>query len=499
MAITITDFENIGAIALPAVSAAGNVRIVFDVADNLLKLSQNGGAYVPFGTSVTGGGWTDDGTNVRLTTSTDTVSIGTNSAPPVNIKSLFLTDVPTGNIRQITQWQATVSGGAATTGTGLSHRWVLDNDAGTPTIAAECGTAWGTPTAGAENAGYLVRLAVAGGVADRWLFTPNNFGGYDSPVFGGGDAVISLDIGPAALAMGPGGGAAQDWRLERTAAGVASIANGDTLNFDVGAFLRWSAGNPEQWTMQISGTELQINSADVSGSGGSTASYRLSTGVGTNNAGLGGVDSGALVLSTGNTTATGAGAGGNTGSVQILTGLAQAGTSTSGATGVITIQTGDSASAASGGIVIQTGTAGTTRGNITLSALAITFNEGSLTNLAVGSRDASDGQIDAGFWVSKTYPAGAGPTTFTLPARVGGWRVVDAYIVANGAGGTLAIARDIDGLAIVGAMTEGGGNVIDRAGTCDLTTGLIASAGNVRLTGVVGTSGGTCFVRIEPR
>jgi hypothetical protein len=58
-----------------AVSAAGEGRIRFNATTMAIEVSEDGGAYTPI-FAPSGGGWTDDGTIVRLTTSTDDVAIG---------------------------------------------------------------------------------------------------------------------------------------------------------------------------------------------------------------------------------------------------------------------------------------------------------------------------------------------------------------------------------------------------------------------------------------
>ena len=87
----------------PALAPVDQGRIYFDATANKFKVSENNGAYVDL--VVTGGGgaggWTDGGTNVYLTTSTDNVGIGTDS--PItqlqvtgNIPSSALGSVATG-------------------------------------------------------------------------------------------------------------------------------------------------------------------------------------------------------------------------------------------------------------------------------------------------------------------------------------------------------------------------------------------------------------------
>jgi hypothetical protein len=58
------------------VSAAGDARLRYNSAAGDLELSENGGAFVPILTGAGVSGWTDAGTNVHLTTTTDNVSIG---------------------------------------------------------------------------------------------------------------------------------------------------------------------------------------------------------------------------------------------------------------------------------------------------------------------------------------------------------------------------------------------------------------------------------------
>lgn len=73
----------------PAVAAVNGWRVYYDQTLDQLMLSVNAGPFSPIGTGLGAAGWTDDGTVVRLTTSTDVVSIGQN-APPANRK-LFVT------------------------------------------------------------------------------------------------------------------------------------------------------------------------------------------------------------------------------------------------------------------------------------------------------------------------------------------------------------------------------------------------------------------------
>jgi hypothetical protein len=134
-------------------------------------------------------------------------------------------------------------------------------------------------------------------------------------------------------------------------------------------------------------------------------------------------------------------------------------------------------------------------GGINVVAGTVALPEASL-NVASATTDAADGVVSASLALRKVYPAGAGPTAVVLPARVGGWRVVDAYIIANGAGATLQVFNGVN--PVTNAMAEGGANAVTRAGTITLANATFPSAGSVTLTGAGGTSGGTVFLRVEP-
>jgi hypothetical protein len=68
---------NVRAMSAPAVSPATQGRIYFDSGTNKFKVSEHGGAYVDLIGGNIGGGWTDGGANVYLTSITDNVGIGT--------------------------------------------------------------------------------------------------------------------------------------------------------------------------------------------------------------------------------------------------------------------------------------------------------------------------------------------------------------------------------------------------------------------------------------
>lgn len=149
----------------------------------------------------------------------------------------------------------------------------------------------------------------------------------------------------------------------------------------------------------------------------------------------------------------------------------------------------------SGGLDVNAGGVTIFAGGLSVNAGAVTLPEASL-NVASATTDAADGAVSASLALRKTYGAGIGPTAVALPARVGGWRVVDAYIVANGGGGSLQVFNGVN--PVTDAMAEGGATSVTRALTLTLANATFPSGGTVTLTGVAGTSGGSVFLRVEP-
>jgi hypothetical protein len=120
--------------------------------------------------------------------------------------------------------------------------------------------------------------------------------------------------------------------------------------------------------------------------------------------------------------------------------------------------------------------------------------------LALVTTQGGDGTTTAGFWLVKTYAGADGDLDVSLPARPGGWDVQDAYIVSDGAGGTLQIKRAGDNAAISDAMARGAADVRAQAGSLTLGNAFIALGDAVRLTTAGGgASGGSAFVRVQPR
>lgn len=139
-------------------------------------------------------------------------------------------------------------------------------------------------------------------------------------------------------------------------------------------------------------------------------------------------------------------------------------------------------------------------GGLQVSSGTVTLPEASL-NLASASTDAADLQVTAGLFLPVPHLAGASFVDVTLPARVGGWRVVDAYILSGGAAAGSVQVQTAGGVAnITNTMVPTGGvGDVTRALNINLPNGTVASGAVIRVNVVAGANPGTCFIRIEPR
>jgi hypothetical protein len=84
---------------------------------------------------------------------------------------------------------------------------------------------------------------------------------------------------------------------------------------------------------------------------------------------------------------------------------------------------------------------------------------------------------------------------------VGGWRVVDAYILSGGAAAGNVQVQTAAGVAnITNTMVPGAAaGDVTRAGNVNLTNGTVASGATIRVNVGAGANAGICFIRIEPR
>lgn len=138
-------------------------------------------------------------------------------------------------------------------------------------------------------------------------------------------------------------------------------------------------------------------------------------------------------------------------------------------------------------------------GGLTVTAGSVSLPEASL-NVASASTDAANNTITAALTLRATHGAGASTTNITLPARVGGWRIVDAYINSGGAAAGSVQVQTAGGAAnITNAMVPGAAlGDITRASNVNLTNGTVASGATIRLNVAAGALAGECFIRIEP-
>jgi hypothetical protein len=105
-------------------------------------------------------------------------------------------------------------------------------------------------------------------------------------------------------------------------------------------------------------------------------------------------------------------------------------------------------------------------GGLNVVAGTVGLPEASL-NVASVTTDAANNAVTVGLFIRKSHAANGGgfpmSTDVVLPARVGGWRVVDAYIISAGpTGGTVQVLTT-GGLTVSNAMVPGNADVLTRA------------------------------------
>lgn len=139
-------------------------------------------------------------------------------------------------------------------------------------------------------------------------------------------------------------------------------------------------------------------------------------------------------------------------------------------------------------------------GGLTVTAGPVSLPEASL-NVASASSDAGNLLITAGLFLPVNHGAGASFIDYVLPVRVGGWRVVDAYILSGGAAAGNVQLQTAGGAAnITNAMVPGAAlGDVTRPTNINLANGTLASGATLRINVAAGALAGTCFVRIEPR
>jgi hypothetical protein len=107
----------------PPLSGPNTTTLAVDAAGEIFA-SENGGPYVALASIISGGGWTDDGAVVRLTTVTDAVSIG-EAVPPAGVKLNVSFDPPiAGSVIEAEYIGQEVAGAGTDAGAGMRVRRV---------------------------------------------------------------------------------------------------------------------------------------------------------------------------------------------------------------------------------------------------------------------------------------------------------------------------------------------------------------------------------------
>jgi hypothetical protein len=140
-------------------------------------------------------------------------------------------------------------------------------------------------------------------------------------------------------------------------------------------------------------------------------------------------------------------------------------------------------------------------GGLNVVAGSVALPEASL-NVAIASTDAANNTITAGLFLRVSLAANATGVTVNLnvalPARVGGWRVVDSYIISGGPTGGSVQVQTTAPAAVTDAMVPGNANVVTRNASLTLANATFASAASIRFAVANGSPATEAFVRIEP-
>ena len=210
--------------ASPGVSVAAEGRIYFDSGTNQFLVSENGGAYVALGTATTGGGWTDDGTVVRLTTVTDGVGIGT-ASPAATTKLEVFGDATRKNV-----FVTGGNPGGAGTGGGVS---LQGGQGGATGIGGALSFTGGIGGSTSGNAGGIT---LAGG-------TPTDGAGGALTLSGSDGVGTNRNGGAVSISAGDASGTGTP--------GSFTMASGDAVTTKTGGLMLVSAGRSEEHTSEL--------------------------------------------------------------------------------------------------------------------------------------------------------------------------------------------------------------------------------------------------------
>ena len=118
-------------------------------------------------------------------------------------------------------------------------------------------------------------------------------------------------------------------------------------------------------------------------------------------------------------------------------------------------------------------------GGLTVTAGTVTIGESLLASLFTAVADYAVDTLTPTFVVRTDHAGGNVEDAFTLPARTGGWRLVDAFVRSRGGtAGNLTLLDATGGNAMTDAIVPGNADVVTRAGSLvqaqeDVATGAV--------------------------
>jgi hypothetical protein len=227
----------------PAVSPAGQSRIYFDGVN--LKVSENGGAFANLTGGGGAGGWTDDGTVVRLTTSSDQVGLGT-AAPAGTSKFEVLGDATFKNVL--------VTGGAPA-GAAIGGAFTVVGGAGGATsgVGGAISLTGGTGTAG-NSAGGASSLTAGAGQGTATGGAVSMTGGQGGSTGAGGAGTVQA---------GAGGSTSGDGGSVTVAGGTVTSGTAGSVIFTTAAIERnrVTADGASNWTGIVTASAPALSAA----------------------------------------------------------------------------------------------------------------------------------------------------------------------------------------------------------------------------------------------
>lgn len=133
-------------------------------------------------------------------------------------------------------------------------------------------------------------------------------------------------------------------------------------------------------------------------------------------------------------------------------------------------------------------------GGLTVAAGTVSFPAGSLS-LSLSVAAAPAGTLGVPLILRVSHPGGNVNADTVLPARAGGFLLIDAFnISAVGAGGTVQVFAGA--VANTDAMAVGAVNIITRA--TQRITGTFASGSTIRVTGAGGPTASSVLLTLMP-